>query len=183
MDPYNKDLLRKKYKHSIRNNPELDAKIIYNLSKLVSSLKSVNTIGVYYPLKHEVDIRPLIDRYKGKIFALPKIENLLMYYTKYSKEDRLVKGRYNILVTANDNIVTPDLVVIPGIAFDLEGFRVGHGKGYYDRYLENSQNHSSIIKIGVCYNDQIHPKVNSNRYDIPMNYIITDNDIYVSKPV
>jgi 5-formyltetrahydrofolate cyclo-ligase len=65
------------------------------------------------------------------------------------------------------------LIIVPGIAFDKQGYRIGHGKGYYDRLLKNV----SILKIGFAFNLQILEKIPSEKHDIKINKIITESEI------
>jgi len=73
-----------------------------------------------------------------------------------------------------DKEVTPNVILVPGLAFTKEGERLGRGKGYFDKYLENSQS----IKIGICFDLQIKPDVLAKAHDIEMDYVITETNIY-----
>ena len=88
-----------------------------------------------------------------------------------------VKGRYNISIPKELEIVDNkiiDLVFVPGIVFDKEGYRIGYGKGYYDRFL----NYSSPVKIGCCYSWQIIDKITCcESHDVKMDYLLTENDL------
>ena len=65
--------------------------------------------------------------------------------------------------------------IVPAIAYDKSGYRLGYGKGYYDRFLKNN----SLISVGVCYNELIEDNLPKDEYDIPVNYIITQNGLIV----
>ncbi|MDE6768031.1 MAG: 5-formyltetrahydrofolate cyclo-ligase, partial [Eubacterium sp.] len=65
------------------------------------------------------------------------------------------------------------ICIVPAIAYDKKGYRLGYGKGYYDRFLENF----SFISVGLCYNELIMDVLPIGEYDIPVDYIITQDGI------
>jgi 5-formyltetrahydrofolate cyclo-ligase len=67
-------------------------------------------------------------------------------------------------------------VLIPLLAFDRKGHRVGYGKGYYDRFLRTCR--KDVVKIGFSYFDPVEKIEDASRYDVRLNYCITPNDIY-----
>lgn len=69
-----------------------------------------------------------------------------------------------------------DLIMVPGVAFDRRGGRLGNGAGYYDRLLKNVGKHT--VLIGVCFEAQIMPEVVMEAHDIYMDYVITEAQIY-----
>ena len=69
-----------------------------------------------------------------------------------------------------------DLIIVPGIVFDVKGNRLGFGKGYYDRFLSPSANFKAV-KIGLAYEFQVVPKIDAQPHDITMDYIITEKRI------
>lgn len=92
-------------------------------------------------------------------------------------ERELEIGYYDILTPKKEyqRIVSPDvvdLVLVPGVAFDEKGYRVGYGGGYYDRFFSSLK--EDVIKIGLCYDLQILPQVPRASYDIPVDLIITE---------
>lgn len=88
----------------------------------------------------------------------------------------LKKGAYGILEpsvvkTADENAI--DVILVPGLAFDRSGARMGFGKGYYDRLLEMS----SAVKIGLCYDFQLFDSIPTESHDVPMDFIVTEKEI------
>ena len=69
-----------------------------------------------------------------------------------------------------------DIVFVPLFIFDLRGYRVGYGKGFYDKFLASCKN--DVIKIGFCYFEPIEKIDDTNNFDIPLNYCITPHNIY-----
>lgn len=74
------------------------------------------------------------------------------------------------------DIAEVDLVMVPGVAFDRRGGRLGHGKGYYDRLLCRAR--ADTLRVGVCYESQLVPEVPMGPRDVPMHRVITESAIY-----
>lgn len=86
---------------------------------------------------------------------------------------------YGILEPLESEVASPaliDIIIIPLLAFDEKGYRVGYGKGYYDRYLKECRD--DCIKIGVSYFDAIGCIEDTNEYDVPLNFCITPHKVY-----
>lgn len=178
-----KEELRTEYKN-IRNNindkKNKSQKIIKKLIKTKEYQES-NTIALYSSIASEVETKELIKvSLKDKLVVLPKIkENNTMEFFKINNLEDLIIGKFNIKEPRVENKKPIkkeeiDLMIIPGICFDKSKNRIGYGKGYYDKYLANSK----IKKIGICYEEQITEKIESNNKDIKMDYLITENKIY-----
>ncbi|NLY47039.1 MAG: 5-formyltetrahydrofolate cyclo-ligase [Tissierella sp.] len=93
--------------------------------------------------------------------------------------DELEIGFYNILTPKDEFIrfIDPkdiDLAIVPGVAFDRNGYRVGYGGGYYDRFLSK---YPDIVKLGVAFDLQLIDAVPKENFDIPVDLIITEKEI------
>jgi 5-formyltetrahydrofolate cyclo-ligase len=118
----------------------------------------------------------------GKTVVVPAIENSRdrkMYAVKISRLEDACQSVYGIRqpeINPRDIIEKDDvdLVFVPGIAFDIRGYRTGYGKGYYDRWLESVPFEKTI---GVAYDFQITDKLPIGEYDIPVGIIITEKKI------
>lgn len=89
------------------------------------------------------------------------------------------KNKYNILEPIGDHSIPPesvDLVFVPLLAFDKKGYRVGYGKGYYDRYLNRCR--PSVIKIGFSFFDPVEVIDDINEFDVPLDYCVTPSNLY-----
>lgn len=87
---------------------------------------------------------------------------------------------FNIPEPTGDEIADPedlDMVLVPMLAFDLNGYRVGYGKGYYDRYLKNCR--EDCLKIGFSYFEPVDSVEDANEFDVPLDLCITPHRIYV----
>lgn len=93
--------------------------------------------------------------------------------------DELEVGFYNILTPKEEfhRFIDPnevDLIIVPGLAFDRKGYRVGYGGGYYDRFLSK---YPKATKIGLAFDLQMIDQVPRDEFDIAVDYIITENEI------
>ena len=151
---------------------EQSALIISQLEQL-PCFQSAKTVLLYYPMHNEVNLLPLIKKYKQeKTFLFPVVQRKLMTACPYEGNAKMHRGKYNI-----PEPTTPpyrgeiDLILVPGVAFDLQGNRLGRGGGYYDRFIK-SQPHTTTL-VGVAYDFQLVDKVPANRYDQKMHHVIT----------
>lgn len=135
--------------------------------------KEARSVLVYYPMNNEVDLRGLVSRYhEQKQFLLPAtLSGHLIEVREYVKGEPLKKGRFGIpepqTPAWNKDI---DLVLVPGVAFDKDLRRLGRGGGYYDRFLKRMR---IKMKIGVCYDFQLHDKLPHAIFDQVMNRVVT----------
>ena len=150
------------------------------VEKLWGHLHSPNThhhspILAYWPLMDEVDIRPLIDRLvdEGRTVLLPKVTgDETMELRRYTSRSDLKEGAFRIMEPVGEPFARYDqitLALVPGVAFDAAGHRLGRGRGYYDRFLTGCP---SIYKIGVCFPFQRVAEVPAEAHDVCMDEII-----------
>lgn len=134
-------------------------------------------ILLYHSLPDELSTRMLFDRWHsmGKKLYLPVVVGDDLVIHPYTP-DAMRKGAYGIYEPQGDNVDvnTIDLVVVPGMAFDASGNRLGRGKGYYDRLLS----HTHAVKVGVCYRCQLLPRVPAFPHDCHMDYVVTSQGVY-----
>ena len=137
-----------------------------------------DTILMYHSLPDEVDTHSALDKLlaMGKKVLLPKvISDTEMTIHEYTGKDSLQPSEpYGILepTTPELSIINCQLsiAVVPGMAFDRQGHRLGRGKGYYDRFLSRIPN---IYKIGVCFPFQMLESIPSESTDVVMDEVIT----------
>lgn len=151
-----------------------------DLSRLLSTdqenrPRDPHVVMLYYALPDEVPTQALIDELvaQGKTVLLPRvISDTDMELRRYTGPQDLQEGVYGImeptgeLFTDYDSI---DIAIIPGMAFDADGHRLGRGKGYYDRFLSRVP---YLYKIGLCFSWQMVDCVPSDEYDIVMDEVI-----------
>lgn len=137
--------------------------------------KEANTIMSYMSIRNEIETSFLNKRIlkDNKKLILPVIRNDNIVAVNIKKNDEFVLGKYQILEPKfvknwNDEI---DLILIPGIAFDYDGNRVGFGKGYYDKFLKK---HDKSIRLGFLYDFQLVNKIEIENHDIKMDFLISN---------
>lgn len=151
------------------------------VARLKDRIKDAQTVVAYYPLPDEVDIRPLLDDLvaAGKTVFLPKVtDDTTMELRRYTGQQDLREGAYHIMEPVGEDILgdssvaqiigTDPVVLVPGMAFDSSGHRLGRGRGYYDRFLIA---HPCVI-IGVCFDFQKVPEVPTDEHDVPVDEVI-----------
>ena len=175
-----KSELRKMILEQRRQLPEeevyaLSAQIC-NKVKELQEYKEAEDICLYMPANNEVDLTLLIeDAWKaGKNVWLPKTSGRRMDFFKFDSATPLSEGAYKILEPVSDVMLDPDentLILMPGVAFSMEGGRIGYGKGYYDIYLEQ---HYMSKKIAVGYDFQIVEELPIEEHDVKPDFIISE---------
>ena len=115
------------------------------------------------------------------IVAVPKIDlslNAMANYRMHGKM-KMNTNSYGIAEPSEGEIILPeniDLVLVPLLAFDKTGFRVGYGKGFYDKFLAECK--PGVLKIGFSYFEPIDEISDLNEFDIPLNYCVTPNEFF-----
>ena len=111
---------------------------------------------------------------------LPVVDkNNLMNFFSWKKRDLLFVNEFGILEPAKTQAKVPDILLVPILAFDKNKYRLGYGKGYYDRYLNKYlKQFTNILTVGVAFSFQKHHKLPINRNDVKLDFIITEKGIY-----
>ena len=137
------------------------------------------SIFLYFSIGSEVSTTFIIEESLklGKNVFLPVLDNSEnLSFHKFESFSKMKKGKFGILEpTSKVSLVDPDLVVVPGLAFDLHLHRLGYGKGYYDRFLKST----SSYKIGICFDFQIVEKIPNESHDQKMDEVISEKRILV----
>ena len=170
---------------NVRNSLSKDdsdnkSKMIFNKITTLNELLNAQAVFVYLSYGREVSTDNLIKFLfaKNKNILVPKcnIKNETMIPVKILNFNELVLGSYGIRepITNLEYKNKIDVAIVPGIAFDKFGNRIGHGKGYYDKFLQDEK----ILKIGLCYSDCIsETELPHYSNDLPMDYIVTDREV------
>jgi 5-formyltetrahydrofolate cyclo-ligase len=147
----------------------------------VNYLLSYNAIASRREFEISICDNILREMNPGMRLAWPKINVDLMGMEAglVEKDGLFIKNRYNILEPIGGQIVEPrllDVIFVPLVAFDVRGYRVGYGKGYYDRYLKQCRDNA--IKIGCSFFEAVDYIEDINEFDVPLNFCITPHRIY-----
>jgi len=149
----------------------------------MKEFKDAGTILFYVSYDNEVNTHEMIQESltmkKHLVVPVSDVKTRTIICSALVKWDDLSFGAYNILEPRKDCIgqIAPesiDLMVLPGIAFDCEGNRIGHGKGYYDRLLQNNLH---AHRFGLAFELQIVEKIPTEKYDRKVEKIITEDRI------
>lgn len=136
-------------------------------------VRRARAVALYYPLPDEVDIRQLADQLQEAVVLLPRVvSSEAMEWRRYTGAADLRAGAFGIMEPVGEPFVRYDLIdvaVVPGMAFDAQGHRLGRGRGYYDRFLSR---HPHIYKIGVCFSERLLDSVPTGEHDVPMDEVI-----------
>lgn len=185
-----KNELRAKYKELRANMPkehkiELEHKIATKFLNSVS-YRHANTVLCYYSTDDELDTHEIINAAlkDGKKVALPRCnkKTTTMEFYYITSENDLELTDMNILepkadlpkFDCNESL---SICIIPAVVFDKSGYRIGYGKGYYDRFL----NEFSGAQIGLIYSNCITDKLPRGRYDCAVDVLITEKGIQALK--
>lgn len=138
-------------------------------------LREARTIMLYYSLTDEVDTHTIVDSLllSGKTILLPRVTgDSTMELRRYTGPRDLAPGAYDIMEPTGEVFTdydAVDLAIIPGMAFDANGNRMGRGKGYYDRFLPRLK---CAYKIGVCFPFQLVESIPCDEHDVKMNEVV-----------
>lgn len=140
------------------------------------------TIHCYVPMRSEVDTRPLIvdalARGKGVIVpvVVPRADELAHAWLESLSADTLVPGSFGTFNPRGGRTASPgdwDVTIVPLLAFDRRGYRLGYGKGYYDRLLAADR----ATTIGVAFGMQEVSTLPTEAHDIPLDWVVTEREV------
>ena len=158
----------------INKSRNIEEKLFY-----LDSYKKSRTVMLFVSFNNEVYTHDIIKKSLGKKnVVIPKVMQQEIEPSIIIDFDSLIPaGKFGILEPidlmkiAYKNI---DLVLVPGIAFDLEGHRIGYGFGYYDKFLKKVP---KAVKIGLCFDFQIVDKIPAEQHDVPVDFIVTEKRV------
>jgi 5-formyltetrahydrofolate cyclo-ligase len=138
-------------------------------------------IGIYKAIENEINIDETIAQLKDKTISLPWIDyaEKIMHFKLWHHNDPLEKleNFYCLQPGKNSKTVIPTIIITPLITFDLQGNRIGYGKGYYDKYL-NQNYQKKPLAIGVCYDKNIYPEtIPYEQHDHKLDIIISERKV------
>ena len=163
---------------------QLDGKIADNVRRL-KEYRPAHTILIYMSTPIEVDTVNIIKNAwaDGKKVAVPRCipESRDMEFHYIENLECLVPGTFGVLEPDPALPIVTDfsgcLMIVPGMQFDVNGYRIGYGKGYYDRYMVRFTGRSA----GICYSDELKPFMYHGRYDQAVDIVVTDRRIRTCK--
>ncbi len=150
------------------------------IERLCTLLVEINprSVGLYSAMRGEVDVAPALLQWaerRGVQLALPFVykETRSMCYRLWSSESPLVKDTAGITASIGEECV-PEVVVAPCVGYSTEGWRLGNGGGYFDRWMSD---HPNIRAIGLAFEELVVPATLFEPFDLPMHWIVTESRV------
>lgn len=177
----NKDDIRRRVKarKSLLTEKERSdsARNVFDQLEKLAAFALSNRILIYNSLPDELSTRDFIQRWMGsKKFFLPRVNGIDLDILPYDSQ-RMHIGAFRIEEPTGNDITDPELlemIIVPAVAYDRNGNRVGRGKGYYDRLLKRTK----ALRVGVAYDFQLVDEIDCEPHDIPVDIVITETTIY-----
>ena len=174
----NKQELRRAIRQQKRSMTEAEieekSRRLGELFAATEAYRQAETIYGYMPYNQEVRTTKALEQAlkDGKILALPKVCGDRMDFIVVTDLSQVEEGYCGIPEPIHDGPLATDetaLVLMPGLAFDREGHRMGYGGGFYDKFLEQEPNHPTLA---LCYEFQMMPHLDVEAHDIPVDEVI-----------
>ncbi len=153
-------------------------------AQLTAFLKAQDTdlvISAYMPIRTEVSPIPTMERMvaRGRKVCVPVIvgEGVPLEFHQWTPDTEMVAGAFGAYIPKNGIKLIPDIVITPLLAFDLHGYRMGYGGGFYDRSFEQISALKDVQAVGYAYSDQEVLLVPREETDFPLNAVITEKGI------
>jgi 5-formyltetrahydrofolate cyclo-ligase len=170
-------------KEEIKDKSSMIKEKLYSLSEF----KDAKNVLFYVSFNKEVDthtiIKETLNEKNNKKIIVPYVlkNNPILQLSEINNFEDLKPKTFGILEPKEDkikkfDIENVDLVIVPGIAFDKNGHRIGYGYGYYDRFLKRLD--AKVKKVGLAFYFQLIDKIPEEKHDIPMDIIITEEKVY-----
>ncbi len=179
-----KDIIRQEIKEKRRYIEDKQHKDSAVCTNLINShiFKNADTILCYSALKYEISINEFIkcalalDKTVALPYCTDKNGNMQFYIIK--SFDDLKHGSFGISEPDTDKCkllqsFNNAIIIVPGLCFSTDGRRLGYGKGYYDRFLQNS----SLISVGLCYNTFVRDDIPVGEFDKSVDFVITEDSV------
>ena len=160
-----------KKQHTIEQLLEQSEKILAKLEQHPDFINA-EKVMLYSALPDEVQTQTFLEKWHlKKTVILPTVVGDDIIPVEYGKDTAFAVGDFNILEPQNEPYKGSfDLIIVPGVAFDRQGNRLGRGKGYYDRFLCQ---HLEVRRIGICFDFQLVDAIPTEPFDIKMDEVIT----------
>lgn len=151
--------------------------VIFQLLQGMDIFKNAQTIGAFYPFENEVDIDSQLQMIGSEI-AYPDFNSSGLVFYEGLEETTLTTFGLRKPLISTQTIVVPDILLIPVIAINSEGYRLGYGGGYYDRYL---QKYPEVKTVALFYECQQISESFQETHDKKMGYGVSEKQYYYYK--
>jgi 5-formyltetrahydrofolate cyclo-ligase len=138
-------------------------------------------VSGFWPMRDEIDLRPTLEALhrRGHPIGLPVVtgRGRPLVFRAWRPGDALEAAAFNTMVPAASAAeVRPEVLLVPLLAFDRRGYRLGYGGGFYDRTLAGLRAEAEVLAVGVAYSDQEQPAVPHGETDQPLDWIVTERE-------
>ena len=132
-------------------------------------------LAFYMPIRTEIDPRPAVETHDGPL-CLPVVRHSgePLVFRHWQPGAEMVQGEFGIQVPASALEMRPEVIIVPMLAFDRRGYRLGYGGGFYDRTLEALRAQGPVTAIGFAFSAQEMPHVPTEPTDQKLDLIVTD---------
>jgi 5-formyltetrahydrofolate cyclo-ligase len=143
--------------------------------------QAAKAVALYSPVLNEVFTEQVFREalVRGKLVAYPRVRGNELEFVHVLDASDLRPGAFGVLEPVGTSIVSPaslDLAVVPGVAFDRAGYRLGYGKGFYDRGLHGSR--CPVFLAGLCFEQQLVNRLPAEEHDVRMDILFTEKGRY-----
>jgi len=142
--------------------------------------KKAIVVGLYYPVRSEVDVMYLLDNASKRV-VFPRVKGEHLEFAKADAMENFKKGSYGIPEPLHADVIDIkdiNLILVPGIVFDRNGYRLGYGKGFYDRLLSG---YPDIVSMGVCCDEFVLESLQRDPWDTRVDYIVTQSGVFKTR--
>ena len=162
---------------------EFNIDVFYKLTEKIK-FNAIDCVGSFIPIRSEISTNKLNKEILGmdKKLAFPAIENnaetLIFKTTNSDKSFKL--GKFEIPEPINDNKeIIPQLFFVPCLGFDLKGYRIGYGGGFYDKTFEKLKKLNLLFyTVGFAYDDQKQNELPIEKFDYKLDFVLTEKQLY-----
>ncbi|MDR2040762.1 MAG: 5-formyltetrahydrofolate cyclo-ligase [Tannerella sp.] len=166
--------LKKKYTDEAQRRHTVQ---IWHHVETLSPFREARCIACYHALPDEVPTIAFLEKWRcDKQILLPAVKGEAMIFLPYRGEEALRKGAFHIMEPAGTTataLAEPELIIVPGVAFDRRFNRLGRGKGYYDRFLSGHP----APAMGICFQFQLFDRIPVDSHDRKMRWIVTEEEV------
>ena len=180
-----KDFVRQnatRHRDAIKFDPDWPERAADHFFEVIALADSA-VVSVYYPIRTEMDPSPIVERLwqKGITVCLPSVQkdNRSLRFSLWKPETGLVPGHLGILEPFEKEYVSPDVLIVPLLAFDQCGYRLGYGMGHYDATIKQLQAEKPILKVGLAYAEQACLlALPRDDHDEPLDLVVTEQRVF-----
>lgn len=159
-------------KQLLKKRKTLNTKVLSNLIcekiKNLKEYKTAKNIFAYYPKPYEADISPLFED-KNKNWFLPRVKGDNIEFIGFHIKDNLIKSEFGVFEPIGEKTsIIPDLIIVPALSADKKGYRLGYGKGFYDRFLA----HQTCPTVSPVFADLLIDELPTEKHDKKIDIIV-----------